>query len=189
MDNFNLSSPEPEEEKVPLRVEIYDWLQCLVMALVGCIIVFLFLCRVIGVDGNSMNPTLLNNDKILISNLFYEPRIGDIVVLTKRTFSSEPIVKRIIATEGQTIDIDFETGEVWRDGKLLDEPYINELTHKYYDVSFPATVPEGCIFVMGDNRNRSTDSRASSIGFVDKRCVLGRVLCEILPLSRFGLVK
>ncbi len=189
MENDNISSPAPEEEKVPLRTELYDWLQCLVTALVGCILVFLFIGRVIGVDGNSMNPTLLNNDKIIISNLFYEPKIGDVIVLTKRSFSSEPIVKRVIATEGQTIDIDFDTGEVWRDGKLLDEPYINEPTHRYYDVNFPATVPEGCIFVMGDNRNRSTDSRASSIGFVDKRCILGRVYCEILPLSRLGTVK
>ena len=187
-DETDEKLPEPEE-KSSFRLELYDWMQCLVSALVVCILIFAFIGRVISVDGNSMNPTLLNSDKIIISNLFYKPKQGDIVVLTKKAFSSEPIVKRVIATEGQTVDINFETGEVSVDGRVLDEPYINETTHRQLDMTFPVTVDDGCIFVMGDNRNRSTDSRDSTIGCVDTRCVLGRVYNSILPISRCGLVK
>lgn len=185
----NTPKKAAEKEETTFRQEVYDWMQCLVTALVACILIFTFIGRVIGVDGGSMTPTLLNGDKIIISNLFGAPEQGDVVVLTKRSFGNEPIVKRVIATEGQTVDIDFFTGEVWVDGKLMDEPYINELTHNQYDVEFPLTVDEGCIFVMGDNRNRSTDSRVSSIGCVDTRCVLGKAYNILVPVSRFGIIK
>ena len=108
------------------------------------------------------------------------------MVLRAVDFDEEPIVKRIIAEEGQTIDIDFETGEVWVDGELLDEPYINDLTTRYEGVDFPLTVPKNCIFVMGDNRLHSTDSRNPKIGCIDKRYVLGKALQIVLPFSRFG---
>lgn len=178
---------EPKE-KLSAGMEVYEWLQCVVVALVVCILAFVFAGRVIGVDGDSMVPTLLDRDKVIISSLLGEPEQGDIVVLTKRAFSNEPIVKRVIATEHQTVDINFDTGEVWVDGVLLDEPYINAPTHKHYDMTFPATVPEGCIFVMGDNRNKSTDSRESTIGMVDTRCVLGKLCAVIMPFSRFEIV-
>lgn len=111
------------------------------------------------------------------------------VVLTKSSFNDNPLVKRVIATEGQTIDIDFDTGEVWVDGVLLDEPYIAELTLRQGDMEFPLTVDKGCIFVMGDNRNGSTDSRWSMIGQVDARCVLGKVLLRLFPIGDFGTIK
>ena len=135
-----------------------------------------------------MKPTLHNRDWMVISNLFYQPKQGDIVVLTKRQFMEQPIVKRVIAVGGQTVDIDFDTGEVTVDGVVLDEPYIAEKTHRQYDVSFPAKVPENCIFVMGDNRNHSSDSRVSTLGMVDKRYILGRLLIRIFPLNQFGPV-
>jgi signal peptidase I len=172
----------------PARTDAYDWLQCIVTALVCSILTFVFLGRIIGVEGSSMVPTFHDRDKVLMSNLFYTPKQGDIVVLTKESFSAEPIVKRVIAVEGQTVNINFETAQVWVDGILLDEPYIAEPTRSSYDVLFPLTVEEGCIFVMGDNRNRSSDSRDSRIGMVDQRCVLGKVYAVILPLSRLGLV-
>ncbi len=170
------------------KTDAYDWLQCIVTALICSILTFVFLGRIIGVEGSSMVPTFFDRDKVIMSNLFYTPKQGDIVVLTKVSFSADPIVKRVIALEGQTVDIDFETGQVWGDGVLLDDPYVAEPTYSSYDMKFPLTVEKGCIFVMGDNRNRSSDSRDSRIGMVDKRCVLGKVYAIILPLSRIGWV-
>lgn len=187
-ENMEPMQESPEEER-SIRLEIYDWMQCIVVALVACILIFTFVGRMIGVDGGSMLPTLEDGDKIIITNIHGKLEYGDIVVLTKREFSREPIVKRVIATENQTVDIDFTTGEVWVDGVLLDEPYINAPTTRQLDVQFPVTVPEGCIFVMGDNRNKSTDSRASTIGFVDTRCVMGKAVNILYPISRFGLIK
>lgn len=176
------------KKKTTFKTEIYDWIQCLVTALVACILIFMFLGQVIGVEGHSMVPTLQDQDKVIISNLFYTPKKGDVVVLTKRAFKDVPIVKRVIATEGQTVDIDFDEGKVWVDGVLQEEEYVNSPTNRFYDLTFPLTVDEGCVFVMGDNRNESTDSRYSVIGCVDTRCILGRVYAVILPFSRLGTV-
>ncbi len=179
---------ETIDKSLKTRMEIYDWLESIVTAIIACILIFVFLGRIIDVEGTSMVPTLNDRDKVLMSGLFYTPKPGDIVVLTKKSFSEIPLVKRVIATEGMSVDINFDTGEVWVDGVLMDEPYINELTHKQFDVDFPLVVPEGCIFVMGDNRNHSTDSRDSQVGFIDKRIVLGKVYLRIWPLYNFGLV-
>ena len=168
---------------------LYDWAQALVTAIVAIVLIFIFVGRIIGVVGGSMIPTLHEGDRVLLRSAFYEPKAGDVVVLTKESFSDKPIVKRVIATEGQMLDIDFSTGEVWVDGVLQDEPYIAELTLKEGDMTFPLTVDEGCIFVMGDNRNASTDSRWSLIGQVDTRCVLGKVLLRIFPIGDFGVIK
>ena len=111
------------------RAEVYDWIQCIIFALVFCVLLFVFAVRMVNVVGHSMVPTLEQNDKVVISNLFYHPKHGDIVVLRKQTLMEEPIVKRIIATEGQTVDIDFDDGVVYVDGKALDEPYVNEPVH------------------------------------------------------------
>ena len=108
------------------RAEVYDWIQCIIFALVFCVLLFVFAVRMVNVVGHSMVPTLEQSDKVVISNLFYHPKQGDVVVLRKQTLMEEPIVKRIIATEGQTVDIDFDDGVVYVDGKALDEPYVNE---------------------------------------------------------------
>jgi len=171
-----------------VKSEIYDWLQCIVVALVASILIFVFIGRVIGVIGPSMVPTLEDGDLVIMSNLFYTPKQDDIVVFTKFSYDNYPLVKRIIAVENQTVDINFETGEVWVDEELLDEPYIADLTKRQYDVEFPVTVPEGCVFVMGDNRMVSYDSRAKAIGMVDTRCILGKVYAVIAPLKNFGAV-
>ena len=179
------------------RMELYDWVQCIITALVAGILVFLFMGRVIGVIGPSMMMTLVQGDRIVTSNLFYEPEAGDIVVVQTDTFGSEPIVKRVIATEGQTVDIDFVAGIVYVDGVALDEPYTNSPTNLQEDFTGAVTVPEGCLFLMGDNRNSSTDSRDASIGMVDTRCVIGKVYFVLIPgrgpdgsrdWSRFGSV-
>lgn len=174
------------DQKHTAVAETYDWIQCLVSALLACVLVFAFFVRIIGIKGPSMQPTFHNGDSVIISNLFFEPQYGDVVVLRELTFQKEPIIKRVIATEGQTVDIDFDAGIVYVDGKALDEPYIAEATHNRIDFDGKITVPENCVFVMGDNRNDSTDSRSSQIGCVDRRCIMGKVLIRILPLSQFG---
>lgn len=175
-------------EKAPrsVRSDIYDWLQCIVMAIVICVLFFSFIVRLVDVVGSSMFPTLENGDKILVSNLFYTPKQGDIVVFRKDEYREEPLVKRIIAVEGQTVDIDFDLGIVYVDGEPLDEPYISEPATDPENFIGPVEVPEGCIFVMGDNRNASTDSRTTEIGMVDERCIMGKVYFTVFPLKNFG---
>ncbi len=176
-------------KKISITGEIYDWAQALVFSLVFIVILFTFFFRIISVVGTSMVPTLHENDKIVVSNLFYQPAPGDIVVLRKDTFMSEPIVKRVIAVEGQTVDIDFISHKVSVDGITLDEPYINALTATRGDVEFPIKVPEGCIFVLGDNRNKSTDSRWSEPGMIDTRYILGKVIFRVYPFDGVGRVE
>ena len=178
----NDSVPETEYS------DVYEWMQSLVSALLVCVLVFAFLFRIIGIIGDSMKPTFHNNDSVVISKLFYEPKQGDVVVLRKLSFQEEPIIKRIIAVEGQTVDIDFENGIVYVDDQPLTEPYIAEPTLTPIDFDGKITVPENCVFVMGDNRNNSTDSRSSLIGCVDTRYIMGKVLLRLLPIDQFGTV-
>ena len=163
------------------KMELYDWVQCLVAALLCGILLFVFIGRIIGVDGTSMLQTLQNKDKVVMSNLFYTPEYGDIVVIKTDFFGDTPIVKRVIATEGQTIDIDFKTGTVTVDGAVLEEDYINTPTTDRENFEGPVTVPEGYVFVMGDNRDYSTDSRSSYVDLVDTRRILGKVYWVIIP--------
>lgn len=179
--NRNTQSPKKNEDKKDGGLELFDWVQSIVSALIVGILLFMFVGRIIVVDGTSMLPTLHHTDKIITSNLFYEPENGDIVVLHTPAFKNEPLVKRIIATEGQTVDIDFDAGIVYVDGTALVEPYTYTLTTVREDFYGPVTVPENCVFVMGDNRNGSTDSRNAAVGMVDERCILGKVLCIALP--------
>ena len=171
-------SPEKEEGR-----DLYEWAQALVCSVLAVVVVFTFAIRLIGVDGHSMVPTLQDGDRLLVLNsmLYHDYQYGDIVVLRKDSFLEEPIVKRVIATEGQTVDIDFTTGSVYVDGKLLKEDYINELTFLEEGTEFPLTVPKGSIFVMGDNRNHSSDSRDSRLGTVDARYVIGKAVILAFP--------
>ena len=163
--------------------DLYEWVQALVCSVLAVVLLFTFVIRLIGVDGHSMVPTLQDGDRLLVlSSLLYDDyAYGDIVVLRKSEFLEEPIVKRVIATEGQTVDIDFESGSVYVDGTLLDESYVNELTFLQEGTEFPLTVPEGCIFVMGDNRNHSSDSRDARLGTVDTRYVIGKAVFLAFP--------
>ena len=195
MDEYNQNNNSNEKRTVEeassaakAKIEIYDWVQCIVYALVACVVVFVFFFRTIDVVGHSMDPTLHEGDKLIVTNLFNTPKYGDIVVLRKESFSDKPIVKRVIATEGQTVDIDFETGIVYVDGEALDEPYTAEPATRALDFDGEVTVPEGCIFVMGDNRNKSTDSRDDAIGMVDTRYIIGREIVRVFPLNKFGFV-
>ena len=173
-------------EKLAKRRDIYEWIECIVTALLACILVFVFFVRIVDVNGNSMNPTLFNGDKMVVSKLFYTPKRGDIIVFEKASYKEEALVKRVIATEGQTVDIDFDAGIVYVDGVAQDEPFTLEPTYNRLEFTGPQTVPEGCIFVMGDNRNDSSDSRRATIGMVDTRMIIGKVYINLFPFDHIG---
>ncbi len=175
---------EKKEEKLTLSQSLLIYLHDIVYLLSFVVIVLLLVFRVVIVSGSSMYHTLLDGDYLLLlSNSFYsDPQAGDIVVISKESFDDgAAIVKRIIATEGQTVDIDFVSGIVYVDDVALDEPYTHTPTNSNGGVAYPVTVPEGCVFVMGDNRNNSRDSRFPEIGFVDEREILGKAIYLILP--------
>jgi len=174
-----------------LKSDLYFWLQSMVTALVTLILVFTLLGRVIGVDGSSMLPTLRHGELLILQSIGYTPAQGDVVVLYKPFKSiTAPIVKRVIAVGGQTVSIDYNTSTVYVDGQALEEPYINEsiMSPPTWDNITSITVPEGHIFVMGDNRNHSSDSRDPELGVIDVRYVLGCARLVVFPLDRFGPV-
>lgn len=160
---------------------LYDTVSIFGTALIIIAVIFTFFVRIVGVDGNSMNNTLQHGDWLLVSAINTEIKNGDIVISTQPNAFNEPIVKRVIAKGGQTVDIDFRTGTVSVDGEVLNEPYIAAKTLTPEGVSFPIVVPEGKLFLMGDNRNDSTDSRSEAIGCVDERYILGVAKCRVTP--------
>ena len=175
--------PENQTDQ-PAGRGIYEWMKILVCTVLVLILCFTFLIRLVRVDGESMRETLQDGDLLLTVNALlcgtYE--YGDIVIIQKEGFhNGDPIVKRVIATEGQTVDIDFAAGVVYVDGVALEEEYIREPTWTEEGMEFPLTVPEGSIFVMGDNRNDSDDSRDPALGAVDTRCVIGRAVLILVP--------
>ncbi len=182
----NGMTPEQAKKERTRWIKIYDLFGSVVTALVLIFIVFTFVCRPASVVGTSMVPTLRDGDW-LVTMPRSEYNYGDIVIITQPNVFNEPIVKRIIATEGQTVDINFVSGQVFVDGQELDEPYIAELTKRSADVTFPLTVPEGKVFVMGDNRMHSTDSRSTDIGFIDTRYILGRAMFRVLPFGSMNI--
>ena len=173
-----------QQDNLEKRKEQYEWVQALVCSVLAVVILFTFVIRMIGVDGHSMLPTLQHGDRLMVLNSLWDDdyQYGDIVILRKDgVYNNDPIVKRVIATGGQTVDIDFFSGSVYVDGQLLNEDYINELTFLEEGTEFPLTVPEGSIFVMGDNRNHSSDSRDSRLGTVDNRYVIGKAVLLVFP--------
>ncbi|MBQ2384406.1 MAG: signal peptidase I [Oscillospiraceae bacterium] len=166
-------------------------LKDMITVLAGFMLVYMLLFRVVVVVGPSMYDTLVDGDRlILVSNVLYrEPRQGDVIVASKESFGGECIVKRVIATEGQTVDIDFDAGIVYVDGLALDEPYAHTLTTRKEGMIFPLTVEEDHVFVLGDNRNDSKDSRDPTIGLVDHREILGKVLFLMMPGDHYGTVE
>lgn len=168
----------------------YEWVGTLVRAVLALVLLFALVGRVTRVDGASMRETLQDGDLLAVLNapLCGPCEPGDIVILRKDGFhGGAPIVKRVVATEGQTVDIDFGAGVVYVDGAPLEEPYVREPTWLEEGTAFPLTVPEGCLFVLGDNRNESEDSRSAALGPVDSRCVLGRAVFLVFPGETAGL--
>lgn len=163
------------------KLNVFEVFQAIISALVVITILFTFAFRVVNVDGTSMKPTLQNKDKVVVSTVGYEPQRGDIVVISSTDGLKEPIIKRIIAVGGDTVDINFTTGVVTVNG--AEEDYSNELTSQQFDIAFPITVPEGTVFVLGDNRGNSLDSRSTRVGCVDERLIVGKVLFRFFPLG------
>ncbi len=196
--NTEIALEPAKKPKFSLRRELFEWLDVIITAIIAVVIIFSLVFRVATIDGPSMENTFFTGDKVIISNFLYTPKVGDVVVVSRNvdnsieTLSDEPIIKRVIALAGQKVDIDFEKGIVYVDDKPLDEPYAKTPTNVKYDLQFPVYVPEGCIFVLGDNRNESLDSRASDIGnngMIDTRYVIGRAVVRIFPFDEVGLVK
>ena len=181
-------TPEAEstEEKKPETMEdaLYSWGQALVTAVVGVVILFTFFFRLIGVNGPSMQDTLYTGDRLLVINslLCGEYKSGDVVVARNYNAElSETIVKRIVAVGGQTVDIDFAAGVVYVDGQAMDEPYVKEPTYKPEGIQFPVTLAEDEVFLMGDNRNHSTDSRSDTLGPVNVGYLQGKAVFLLIP--------
>ena len=182
--------PETDEKKeYTWQQSIVLYLHDLIYLLAAIIIVLLLFFRVVVVSGPSMYDTLWDGDWLLVlgSTFYQNPEFGDVIVASQDTFNGgEPIIKRVIATEGQTVDIDFDAGVVYVDGTALEEDYTYTPTNLQEGMTFPLTVEEGCIFVMGDNRNKSKDSRSTEIGQIDKREVLGRAVFLVFPGTHGG---
>ena len=175
---------QEQEKQTAKGRDLYEWVQSLVGSVLVVVAIFTFVIRMMGVDGHSMLNTLQHGDRQLVVNsmLYHDYKYGDIVILRKNgVFDDDPIVKRVIAVEGQTVDIDFAEGIVYVDGEALEEDYIREPTYTAEGTEFPLTVPEGSIFVMGDNRNGSSDSRDYRLGTVDTRYVIGKAAFLIFP--------
>ena len=175
---------QKQEKQTAKGRDLYEWVQSLVGSVLVVVAIYTFVIRMMGVDGHSMLNTLQHGDRLLVVNsmLYHDYKYGDIVILRKNgVFDDDPIVKRVIAVEGQTVDIDFAEGIVYVDGEALEEDYIREPTYTAEGTEFPLTVPEGSIFVMGDNRNGSSDSRDYRLGTVDTRYVIGKAAFLIFP--------
>jgi len=198
---------EESEDSPVIRLEAYDWVQCVVSTVIVVILIFFFGARQISVDGVSMMDTLHHTDRLLVTTLYGQPDSGDIIILHTESFQS-PLVKRVIATAGQTLEFDFDLNRVKVDGEYIDESYIRGGTMhgtwidwdqtEYLNEAGQLVVPDGYVFVMGDNRNNSLDSRKSNVGFVDTRNIVGIVRLIVIPgadeygsrdWSRFGFVK
>lgn len=188
MDNNN------SEKKIDIVDEILDWLETLVLYCFIALFLFSFVFKLVIVEGDSMLPTLENGQRLIVSNLFYTPKNGDIIIFNNENPRlSKTLVKRVIATEGQTVRIDFNNGTVWVNDEIIDEPYIKDATKISEDYNTfykknsdgSVTVPEGYVFVMGDNRMNSTDSRSSAVGFVSVDSIIGRTIFRLYPFTRF----
>ena len=191
MENFDIEANNSEqiEQTAKKGAGFLANLHDIVFLVAGVLLVFSLLFRMVVVSGPSMKNTLIDGDWVLLMGnvLYNNPKQGDVIVASKKSYDDgKPIVKRVIATEGQTVDIDFDEGVVYVDGNALDEPYTLTATTLFEGVNFPLTVEEGCIFVLGDNRNESKDSRSKEIGLIDCREVLGKAVLILFPGNEKG---
>ncbi len=177
------------EENISISSFIFEWANAFMVALVVVVLLLTFVWRQVTVSGTSMTDTLNDGDRLIISSFMYKPQYGDIVVVSHGQNYSEPIIKRVIATEGQSLSINYDTEEVSVDGVILDEPYIKGKTIKLRNpLEIPDKIPEGYVFVMGDNRDGSLDSRSTEIGLIPVENIIGKAELRIYPFNKFGSV-
>lgn len=201
--NQEMQNEAPKKERSGFLASIFDYVEVLAISVLAVLLVFTFCFRICRVDGNSMNKTLMHEQRLVTTNLFYTPKQGDIIVFhLSNEYYTQPLVKRVIALEGQQVKINLTEGKVYVDGELLEEDYAyvdggkysirsdfqKEFMHTESDGSvwFIATVPEGKVFAMGDNRNHSTDSRAYLVSFVDEDAILGKAIMRLSPFTLFN---
>jgi len=186
-----LLTPEEEaaERTKSAAKEVFEWVELFAYSVTIVIVLFTFLCRIAVVSGPSMEKTLYDREVLLVSDLFYEPKQGDVIVFQSNTIlDNEAIVKRVIATETSMVRIE-DDGTVFVDGRELIEPYVSEKALGECDLEFPYQVPEARYFLMGDHRATSVDSRSSAVGCVGEDQIVGRIVFCVWPLSDFGPVK
>ena len=170
-----------ERKTESFKKSVFEWIESIVIAVVAVTLIFTFVFRTVSIDGSSMLPTLTNGDTVLVYELFYTPKPGDIIVLSVENNNNKPYIKRVIAVEGQTVDIDFDAGVVYVDGKAVDDSYTYTPTNLRGDMRFPITVGKDQVFVLGDNRNDSEDSRSSRVGLVDRSHIVGKAVFRLFP--------
>ncbi len=196
-ENNDIPQKENIKETKSAWFEIYEWVECAVATVVAIILIFTFVFKQVEVDGTSMNDTLLDNERVLISNVFYKPQYGDIVVISSEVYGDVPLIKRVIATEGQWINI--HDGVVYvGDTKETMIPKGDEFTSHLRTESvvsdelgfyeYPLQVPDGAVFVLGDNRSISLDSRTQAVGFIDTNQILGKALYRVYPFEKIGSI-
>ncbi len=168
---------------------VYDAVATLESAVIILILLFSLVLRPAAVIGNSMLPSFSGGDRVACVHSFSGYERGDVIIISHATRKDESIIKRVIAVGGDTVDIDFYKGTVSVNGRELDEPYVNTPTNLSYDMTFPVTVPEGKLFVLGDNRNDSLDSRSTDIGFINENKVLGKVVFRFYPFDKIEIIK
>ena len=184
--NLTLDNEVDTKKKVKQtneKLNVFEIFEAIIAAIFVITLVFTFIFRVFSVDGPSMKPTLQDGDKVVVSTMGYKAQKGDVVVLSSTEGLKKPIIKRVVAVAGDTVDINFTTGVVTVNG--IEEHYTDELTTQQFDVAFPLTVPEGTVFVLGDNRGVSLDSRSTQVGCVDERLIVGKVLFRFFPLGNW----
>lgn len=202
--NQNVQEQTPDTEKSSVLDDICDLAESVLVSVFVVLLLFTFVFKVATVEGDSMKQTLHDGDRLILSDINYTPEYGDVVIINSwdaYLFDengapvageglNKRVVKRIIATGGQTLDIDFKTGTVTVDGAVLDEPYINNPTTRDEGAfDYPITIPEGYVFVLGDNRGVSKDSRHPNVGLVAEEDIVGKVLLRVYPFSDFGTIE
>ncbi len=175
-------------KKISMK-DIYETAECIIIAFVVIVALILFVFRAVSVDGDSMLPNMHDGDRIITTNFLYTPQKGDVVVIDENTNYGKPLIKRVIASEGDKIFIDFATGDVYINDEKLSEEYIYEKIAVQEKENINMIVPEGYVFVMGDNRNYSLDSRDPSIGLINEKNILGKAFFQMYPLNDIGVVK
>lgn len=191
MDEQLQKSESPEQKSAPSTLDnAIEWVESVASALIIIVIIFVFLGRQATVEGYSMENTFYDQDKVLVNNSFYEPQKGQVIALYSGNLD-KPLIKRVVAVAGDTVDVDYDANVVYVNGEATKEAYIKEPMRyppgNYAMTELPVTVPEGMVFVMGDNRNHSEDSRYQEVGLINEDTIIGKVILRFYPFDQLKL--